>query len=396
MIASAHRRAVLLLTTVIALALQLSCGGGVESGGTGGGASFASGPVTGFGSVIVNGVRYDDATARVEDADGNAVSRTLLQLGMTTEIDASAVTPGASGPVATAMTIRFASDVVGPVSAVNVAGAGFTALGQRVRITPTTVFDAAFAGGLAALRVGAVVEVYGQFDVATQTLVATRVQPAGGATTYRLRGRVSALDTAARTVTVGGLVVSYAASPPADPASAFAIGNVVRLKLLPLPSGAVWTLAGAGPGAVRLADGRSAEVDGRISAFSSLARFSVDGVAVDASAAAFPNGSNGVVLGARVEVEGLASGGVLVATAVKFEADDRGGNEPFELHGTISAADAINRSFVVRGITVNYTNATRFDSSTAAGIADGRAVDVHGTLSTDGTMLVATSIHVEM
>ena len=147
---------------------------------------------------------------------------------------------------------------------------------------------------------------------------------------------------------------------------------------------------------MRLADGRSAEVDGRISAFTSLARFSVDGVAVDASAAAFPNGSNGVVLGARVEVEGLASGGVLVATAVKFEADDRGGNEPFELHGTISAADAINRSFVVRGITVNYTNATRFDSSTAADIANGRAVEVHGTLSTDGTMLVATSIHVEM
>ena len=56
-------------TRALWLALLLTgCGGGVESGGTGATpASFASGPITGFGSVIVNGVRFDDSKAVVTD-----------------------------------------------------------------------------------------------------------------------------------------------------------------------------------------------------------------------------------------------------------------------------------------------------------------------------------------
>jgi hypothetical protein len=48
--------------------LLLSCGGGgpaivgIGSGGSGG---ITSGPITGFGSVIVNGVKFDDTAARV-------------------------------------------------------------------------------------------------------------------------------------------------------------------------------------------------------------------------------------------------------------------------------------------------------------------------------------------
>src|SRR5205085_9845313 len=42
-------------------AVVAGCGGGVDSGGTGAQpTSFASGPITGFGSVIVNAVHYDD------------------------------------------------------------------------------------------------------------------------------------------------------------------------------------------------------------------------------------------------------------------------------------------------------------------------------------------------
>jgi hypothetical protein len=64
---------------IAGLGLGLSvaaCGGdslvaGVGSGGTG---SFASGPISGFASVIVNGIRYDNSQARVIDADGTVRS----------------------------------------------------------------------------------------------------------------------------------------------------------------------------------------------------------------------------------------------------------------------------------------------------------------------------------
>ncbi|HET9821328.1 MAG TPA: hypothetical protein VFQ16_05830, partial [Burkholderiaceae bacterium] len=56
------------LAVALALGVTLSgCGGGVETGGTGASNTYAEGPITGFGSVIVNGVRFDDRSADVED-----------------------------------------------------------------------------------------------------------------------------------------------------------------------------------------------------------------------------------------------------------------------------------------------------------------------------------------
>ena len=69
--------------------LVVACGGGVGSGGTGG---FASGPISGFGSVIVNGVRFDDTFATVVDGDGTTRTRDDLRLGMTVDIDSGAIT----------------------------------------------------------------------------------------------------------------------------------------------------------------------------------------------------------------------------------------------------------------------------------------------------------------
>src|SRR6478609_9453528 len=78
---------------VLLLVLLLAaCGGGVDSGGTGAPAesSSASGPITGFGSVIVNGVHFDDSNAGITDGEGMARQRQDLKLGMTTVIKGSA------------------------------------------------------------------------------------------------------------------------------------------------------------------------------------------------------------------------------------------------------------------------------------------------------------------
>ena len=153
------------LCLLVAVSVASGCGGGVGTGGTGGNATaYASGPITGFGSVIVGDVRFDDVGAEVQDVDGGRRSRDDLRLGMTVEVESSAITTDASGSRATASRIRFESELVGLVGLLDVAGGAFTILGQRVAVDTTTVFDERLASGLAGLSVGQALEVYAVFD----------------------------------------------------------------------------------------------------------------------------------------------------------------------------------------------------------------------------------------
>jgi Domain of unknown function (DUF5666) len=386
----ARRRSALLLAAFLVLA---GCGG-VDSGGTGvgqaGQPTYAAGPITGFGSIVVNGVHYDESMAKVYDDEGLLRNRDELKLGMLTEVFASAVVSDATGSSATASAVLYGSQIVGRIDSVDVPGSRFVVLGQTVRVTASTVFDAA-AGGLPALAAGDDAEVFAQLDVSTQTYVATRVERRANLALYKLRGWVGAVSVADKTITVGGQLISYAGLPIIDPATTLAIGTSVRVTLRTAREGNAWVATSLMAGIGRVADRETAEVDGRIGVFTSTTQFVVNGITVDASAASFPDGTAGIVLGARVEVEGSIRNGVLVAQRVKLEGDEGA----FELKGTISAPDPGNMTFVVRGVTVVYSSTTRFDSSTAADILAGRKVEVKGVLSSTGTRLAATSIHVE-
>ena len=102
-----------LLGALGALLLATACGGGgggdgVDTGGTGGAPlSYTSGSISGFGSVIVNGIRFDDNEATVTDDDGQRRSRDDLRLGMSAEIEGSAIASGVSGSTATAQTLSL-------------------------------------------------------------------------------------------------------------------------------------------------------------------------------------------------------------------------------------------------------------------------------------------------
>lgn len=377
----------------IALAL-VGCGGGVDSGGTGvTPASYANGPITGFGSVIVNGVRFDDTTATVTDDDGLARSRDDLRLGMTTEVRGSAITVDSAGAnVSTARSIAFASDLLGRVDSVDAANNRLVVLGQTVIVAATTVFDdSTVAGGLVALAPGDVVEVYALLDVATSQYQATRIERKGAVTQFRLRGVVSQLDTVARTFNIGTERMSYAGFGGTLPA-ALANANVVRLRLQTTQVAAAWPLAAVSNGSQAPDDLDDVRLKGLISAFTSATQFSVNGVPVDASGITPPAG---LALSVRVEVEGTMRGGVLVARGVELESSGGGGSETFELRGSITSVDAATLSFVLRGVTVEYTlsgTPTDFRDGTAANLVVGANVEARGVLSANGTRLAASRI----
>jgi hypothetical protein len=376
------------LACLSSLLLLVACGGGVDTGGTG---SYSSGPITGFGSIIVNGVRYDEATASVQDDDGTVRSGSELRLGMMVDIDASPLGSDANGPFATARTIRFGGEIVGPVGSVDATSGSLVVLGQTVRVNASTVFDEAFAGGLAGVALGQVVEVHGLFDAASLSYTATRVEPKADAQLYRMRGIVSQLDTTARTFRVAGQTINYADIAPAD-LPLLVNGRFVRVLVRTTQVAGQWVAVVVRAGVRTLDDRSEARLEGRISAFTSTSRFSVNGIDIDAGAASFPDGTAGVVLGARVEIEGALQGGVVVARKVEIQTDDKLRDRGFQLFGVVASVNTVPKTLVLRGVTINYGFTLRYDNGTEADLAAGRRVHVRGLLSADRTRLVSTRI----
>ena len=381
----------LLAVAALAAAALVACGGGGGTPSSAGTAStFAMGHISGFGSIVVNGVHYDEGTAAVEDEDGQVGSAADLKLGSVVAIEAGDIDRSGAQPTARADHVKLIGLMKGPIESVGTDS--FVTLGQTVKVTTTTVFDDSLAGRLAALQIGSVVKVYGTLDGATGLYTATRVEPKAGATFYALRGVVAAMDVTGKTLTIGTTVIDVSATPlPAG----LAVGSLVRLELQTTQSAGKWVAVSVELAKVGAPDDGHAEVEGTVTDFTSATSFSVDGLPVDATGAQFPDGTAGIVSGARVEVEGSMTNGTLVATKVEVKSNEGDAAVGFEVDGSVSAADPTNSTFMVRGVTVKYGANTTISNGTAADLTIGVGVEVHGTLGTDGVTLQADSIAIE-
>jgi hypothetical protein len=395
-----------LATTLGFAALLAACGGGgsseapVVAVAPAAAVSYAQGVVSGFGSVIVGGVRYDDSKASVVDADDNALPVTKLGLGTMVTVDAGAVDRSSSTAVASRF--RVSDEVLGKVASVDTAAQTMVVLGQTVTVNASTVFDSSITTGLTQALVGTVLEVHGTAGTsvgsAAGQITATRIESAAAATSYHLRGTVAALDTTAKTFTIGAATISYASLAAADVPSTLANGVIVRARLNTVQSGSNWVATALRgdkrvPGSTGTGS-TDTHIEGAITVFTSSTAFEIGGVKVDASAATFPDGSTGIALGARVEVTGTTNAsGTLVAT--KVELDDKpsaGGKRPLELHGALSALDTTAKTFLLRTVTVSYGGTVTYKNGTVADLANGKSVDVYGVLSTDRKKLEASRI----
>ena len=366
--------------------LLIGCGGGVDSGGTGAPQALASGAANGLGSVFVAGVEFDDDTAAIQDEFGDALTADQLKVGMLMHIDASPVVDTATASTAAAVSVVITREIIGPVDSVGVAARSFVVLGQTVRVTPATWFDPSLAGAANALAPGQVLDIYGQYDAAANEYVATRVVPSAGSTSYALRGLLTAVDPTGQTVTIGGLSVSLA-SVAAAAVPKLRLGRFYRVQLDLTPAGPLWTASSISDASEPLPDRPDVRVVARVSAWTSVTQFSVNGALVDASNATFPNGTAGIVLGARLKVTGSSLGGVLLANAVTVLGDETAANSIFEVHGPIAALDTTSQTMTVRGVTINIVGSTQYVGGTAAELVVGQTVDVRGTLASGLTSL---------
>ena len=388
----------LLAASLSALLLVTACGGGggddsaSASDTTPTATAFTQGTITGFGSVIVNGVRFDDSSCTVTDDSGTAQALSALRLGMRVEIDSSAV--DTTTATARAHALRFGGLVTGPVEAADATAGTLTVLGQGVDVTSSTVFDDSLAGGLAAVATGAVVEVHGLLDSATGRISATRIEPESSATRYKLRGVVSALDSTAKTFRIGAATINYAGVTTVP--STLADGVTLRVQLATAAVAGVWQAQSLGAKTRSTTSAAQAHVRGAITAFTSATAFSIDGIPVDAANASFPDGTAGLALGVQVEVHGALTNGTIVATKVELESRHRDDDDrQFRLHGSITAVDATAKTFVLRGVTVSYAGTVSYDKGTEAGLVVGAKVEVRGTVGATRTELAAVRIKFE-
>lgn len=374
-------------------ALLVACGGGGDTPATGGGTataqSFSSGPISGLGSIIVNGVRFDDSAARVDDEDGVAHAARELKLGMMVEVQAGAIDDSAAR--ATAMRIRFGSELVGAVTLKDDATSTLRMLDQTIEVKPTTVFEEGLAG-FSAITVGQVLEIHAQFDAASGHYVATRIEREDGATVFRLRGRIASLDTTLKSFKIGDAVINYGNVATAD-LPALADGLRVRVRLQTTQVNGQWVATSVRTGVRKVEDIGDARLRGLVTVFTSPQQFEVEGIVVDASNARFEPNPAAVKLGALVEVRGRAVDGKIVAARVKVRDERDDDLQRVELHGTVSALDAT--TFMLRDIKVNTTRVVEWKDGRPSDLANGRALEVKGVWSEDRKVLFALVIEFE-
>jgi Domain of unknown function (DUF5666) len=411
---------------VVALALSSCGGGGVGSGGTGspqtslGGGSYGSGTVTGFGSLIVDGVAYADAQVPVTIESQPGVQATATaKLGQFAELEFAEPTSGTE----VLRAIRIEAAAVGRIDTLDTAGRVLTVLGQTILENssadagPVTFYFG--VAGLHALRVGDAVEVHGvpRWNAAADRyeVLATRIEklPADPPV-QRLAGVVqneSASGTL-RTFRLGGMQITYSASSTLPAGSTLRNGDHV-LVWSDRPSSA--TLAAS---AVRVvarslaAAGKDARLGGTVSRLDEVSqRFDLTGVVVRYGNAMITTDGKRSTLanGAYVVVEGtLAADGALDAKHVKIrkrdddgdgdddddddEDDDDKDDLDVKLTGPIENFVSVV-SFSVRGTPVDALGA-RLQRCGSALLRNGLNVRVEGQVQTaaSGSVVKAESV----
>ncbi len=369
---SMQRRVIFMAVALLLPVMLISCGGGVGTVAGGGTGGTGVGPVTGFGSVIVNGIRYDDAGIdNTTFFDDHGRNKSSLLSGMMV-----AIFGPINGENGTADNITVLRHVDGPMddNGVDLATNLLKVMGQDVLVDASTVFDNIITS-LADLRTlqGANVnhpelEVHGSADnngVIHATFIHKWADDNVAGHSVQVRGTVSGINTAARTFFIGRKSVDYNALGvlPAGVDN----GSFVEVKgtLRALDNALVATSVTLDDATGGQPSGSRAEVEGYVNrvvtpnaSFEMIGPNGYQTVTWTTGTTAFTGGTGADIrAGVKVEVEGTRKvGGALEATKIEIR---RASNVRME-----SAVTSVSSSsFTIFGKTVTVSALTQYKDS---------------------------------
>ncbi len=169
--------------------------------------NVSTGTIDGFGSVIVNGVRYDTSLADIT-VSGESATEDNLGIGAYVTVVGSVNQDGISG---FASTVNFQPNVVGDITEINANQNNFTVLGQSVLVNNDTTFGDGLSvsgGGIDTLSIGQRIRVSGPANSSGE-IIASLIDVVSG-TELEVSGEVTGLDTTATTFSIASLTINYA------------------------------------------------------------------------------------------------------------------------------------------------------------------------------------------
>ena len=394
-----------------ALTVLLSaCGGGGGSASSPPVAAVpttTAGTVNGFASVIVDGKEIEDATAStlIENADGTYTPASL-KLGQRVEVTQTASTTGTATVTGTT-SILVQAAVIGAVSSLNTSAGEFKAAGQWVKVNtdattgPITVYAGGYTG-LASLTANDLVEVHGSAAYssakAAYVIQASRIEKQASISAVRINGKVTGLDTTAKTFALNGVTVKYATATVAPTSATLANDQTVFVwgpsGSLTGGSAPVLTATRVRIASSTIASAGTGQLGGLINAYNATSKtFDINGVSVNAASATITPAGASLASGAYVDVTGaFGSGGVLTASSIRVrQQDTTAALATIRLKGAISSFVSTT-SFVVRGLPVDASAITLSSACPGVTLANGVAVDINATQQAGTDVLKATSM----
>lgn len=408
---------------LLVVASMLACGGGSNfAGGVGsGGTGLAEGSVTGFGSVMVDGVEYDDSTAAAQQSDASGALRAVsVKLGQRVRVVYSTAAAGSAG--AAVQSLQVLPQLTGPVTMGLDKNGWMQVMGQWVRVVRTgddisRLGPTVLSGydSTAGISLADDVQVHGDWiydsSKAATVLVASLVDKASRSVDpVQLGGVVQALTIGGFRLNAPSGTVVLSSSLPADLTS----GQVVQVwasraavtaalangTAVPAARVAVTTLS-----ASDLTGQQQVSVSGLATAYDPATRtVEVQGVRVKLDASVKVDES-ALARGEFVSLQlvapkpGASTGGVaLVASDVAVRsagggtAADLGATT--ELKGAVSGVNWAGSAvrFVVRGTPVDASATTIDASCRNVGLVSPVNVVVKGALLAAGSVVTASKV----
>lgn len=350
--------------------------------GTGGTGIYVQGSISGFGSVILNGIKFDDVQASANGLvklDGVTSTSADLRLGMVAGVQGTRSTVATLG---TATSIEVWSIAQGLASALvpGVTGA-FQVAGMTVQTDSATVLEgiSSVASLLSSAQRVAVWGLQAGADGRHWTATRVALLPAGGALTVST-GVVSVSSTHRY---LNGLLLTGVL------ASSLNAGDLARVQGTLSSTGsslAVTSLQLLGVGA-GFSSSAEVEIEGVVTSTPSSSGFMLGSIQVDISSTTTysPVGAQ-ITKDARVEVYGSWQGGVLKATKVELESEMS--LNDVEIESTIQAFTSV-ADFMVRSQRCDASGLT-LSAPTLAGLKVGAKVHLKGVKA--GEVLMVTEL----
>ena len=391
-----------LLATVIAM-VAVACGSGGSGMSQSSGTTpvIATGVITGFGSIYINGIRFQTTSATIRK-NGQTVDQSQLAVGEVARIKGSKDDADGTG---VADEVDVDETVIGPIDKIDTTAGTVTVLAQIVKINAgTSVSKNIQPADITGLKTGDVIHVSGMTD-SSGAIVATRIEKGSASSPLQVVGTVAGLNAGSHTFMINALTVDYSSANLTGFASgAPSNGDVVEARGTSFDA-TTQTLTATHlrremTDQEEAGDERDVKREGLITRFASATDFDVaDKPVTTTSSTEYRNGTAAdLALNVKVEVEGmLNSSNVLVASVVSFEH-----NGDIELQA--QADNVMSGSFTLLNVQVTVTSSTRFEDH-ASGMAifnlsnvmKGDLIRVHGYESPAGSgKVVATRLEREV